>query len=76
MKTFNSVLIATVMTGLLAGCGDQHSSNPAPGTNATAAAGNSPADYLGTLVQAKKTADKTIDVSYLMPERQFRLAAR
>ena len=29
------------------------------------AATNNPADYLGALVRAKKTADKTIDVSYL-----------
>ncbi len=65
MKTYNSVVITAVMAALLAGCGDQHSSNPAPGTNTTAAAGNNPADYLGALVQAKKTADKTIDVSYL-----------
>ena len=28
-------------------------------------ASNNPADYLGALVRAKKTADKTIDVSYL-----------
>ena len=31
----------------------------------TATDTNSPADYLGGLVRAKKTADKTIDVAYL-----------
>jgi len=49
---------------LLAGCGNS-SSSPNQGTNAAASANNNPADYLGSLVQAKKTADKTIDVSYL-----------
>jgi hypothetical protein len=53
------------MAVLLAGCGDKNSSNPAPGTNAAAAGGTNSLDYLGGLVQAKKTADKTIDVSYL-----------
>ena len=46
-------------TGLfLTGCSDDTSKKSAADTNA-------PADYLGALVQAKKYADKTIDVSYL-----------
>ena len=55
--------IATVI--LVAGCGNGSGSQP-QGTNAvTDSASNNPADYLGGLVRAKKTADKTIDVAYL-----------
>ena len=49
----------------MAGCGNGSGSQN-QGTNTVAdSASNSPADYLGALVRAKKTADKTIDVSYL-----------
>jgi outer membrane PBP1 activator LpoA protein len=44
----------------LAGCGD----NPPPKTAGTTNTTSS-SDYLGTLMQAKKYADKTIDVSFL-----------
>ncbi len=65
MKTFIFSLICAAGIGLLAGCGS-NSSSSASGTNAVAgSASNNPADYLGALVQAKKYADKTIDVSYL-----------
>ena len=65
MKFFLSIFVLIAVAALLAGCG-QSSSSQTQGGNATAnSASNNPADYLGTLVQAKKTADKTIDVSYL-----------
>jgi uncharacterized lipoprotein YbaY len=66
MRNFIS-FFASILAGVfLAGCGDKNSSPPVPGTNAVAdSANNNPADYLGGLVNAKKTADKVIDVSYL-----------
>ena len=65
MKEFITILASAFAAVLLAGCGNGSSSQN-QGTNATAAsANNNPADYLGSLVQAKKSADKTIDVSYL-----------
>jgi hypothetical protein len=65
MKILTACFAFTLAAGLLAGCG-QGASSQNQGTNAAAvSASNSPADYLGALVQAKKTADKTIDVSYL-----------
>jgi hypothetical protein len=58
MNAFQFVLPVMALVVLLSGCGD-NSSNPAtPATNAAA-------DYAGTLVNSKKTADKTIDVSFL-----------
>ena len=55
---------------LLAGCGDDTSKKPAQTTNAAANynTGNpitAVPDYIGAVGQAKKYADKTIDVSYL-----------
>src|ERR1035441_2468713 len=65
MRIFLSIFVSIAVAASLAGCG-QSSSSQTQNTNDTAnAASNNPADYLGTLVQAKKTADKTIDVSYL-----------
>lgn len=57
MKIVHSLLITAFALALLAGCGEKPSSqgkavNPADITN-------------NTLVNAKRTADKTIDVSYL-----------
>jgi outer membrane PBP1 activator LpoA protein len=65
MKMFVSILSSVVAAGLLTGCGNGSSSQN-PGTNtATTSASASPAGYLGSLVNAKNKADKTIDVSYL-----------
>ena len=56
---------------ILTGGGDKNSSKAATSTNSTAGSTNSssfvtaPVDYLGAVVQAKKSAAKTIDVSYL-----------
>jgi hypothetical protein len=64
MKIFTGIVVFAAAI-LLAGCGSQ-SNPPSPATNAVATAANTtPADYLGGLADAKKKADKTIDVSYL-----------
>jgi uncharacterized lipoprotein YajG len=74
MKTSFLVLLAAGM--FLAGCGKSTSSTPAappPGTNAPntsqptnkAEVAHPSGGYLGALVQADKSARKTIDVSYL-----------
>lgn len=42
----------------MTGCGDNHSQKAAADTNA-------PTGYLGTLVEAKKSSEKKIDVAYL-----------
>lgn len=56
MKNLHAFLAAAVVTILLAGCG-KNSDSQTRTTN--------PADVNNTLVNAKRTADKTIDVSYL-----------
>jgi hypothetical protein len=56
MKTFASLLATTTAMVLLAGC-DKNSGSQ----NATI----NPADVNNPLVNAKRTADKTLDVSYL-----------
>ena len=63
MKTFHSIL-ALAAASLLAGCGDKA---PSPNTADTAKNATAPAaaDYGGALVNAKKSADKTIDVASL-----------
>src|SRR5260221_14109348 len=55
MKIFNSFLVLTAVAFFAAGCGK--SSTPPPAVN--------PADVNNPLVNAKRTADKTIDVAYL-----------
>ena len=66
MKSSFSAFAFVLAAVLLSGCSGHNSDNTTPATNATAkAASPSSADYLGTLVQAKQRADKTIDVSYL-----------
>jgi predicted small lipoprotein YifL len=55
MKLFPALLVAVALPWL-AGCGEK-SGSPAPSTNA--------ADVNNPLVNAKRDADKTIDVSYL-----------
>jgi hypothetical protein len=70
--------IVLVAAGLfLAGCSGSNSGKPAQATNSTATPTNTtpnyntgnpitaPVDYLGAVVQARKYAVKTIDVSYL-----------
>jgi len=64
MKNFNAIFLSVSAAVLLAGC-DKGSSPQTQDASAADSASNSPSGYLGGLVQAKKTADKTIDVSYL-----------
>jgi hypothetical protein len=65
MKSFVALFTSITMAVLATGCG-HGSGSQNQGTNAVAdSPSNNPADYLGALVRAKKTADKTIDVSYL-----------
>src|ERR1039458_7795593 len=60
MKMLHPLLIAISAVALLAGCGEK-STSQAQGTPST-----NPADITNnTLVNAKRTADKTIDVSFL-----------
>jgi hypothetical protein len=68
MKT--SFLILIVGGLFLAGCGKTSSSSPPQGTNSvqttnTAAVAPPSGGYLGALMQADKSAVKSIDVSYL-----------
>jgi hypothetical protein len=56
MKIFNSIFSSIVVATLLAGCDGSSSSQPQT-TN--------PADINNPLVNAKRTADKTIDVSFV-----------
>jgi hypothetical protein len=70
MRTFLLLLIAAAM--IIAGCKKNNpAGQSAPATNTTATATNrgslatAPVDYLNTMVQAQKSANKTIDVSYI-----------
>jgi hypothetical protein len=64
MKTIPSVLAAACAIALLAGCGEKSSSQAqAQSTN--------PADIDNPLVNAKRVADKTIDVAYLNQAAQL-----
>ena len=65
MRICLSILVSLLAAALLAGCGSGASSQNQGGNATASSTSNNPADYLGALVQAKKTADKTIDVSYL-----------
>ena len=58
MKIFISIFASVAVTVLLAGCGDKSSPKTAVDTNA-------PTGYLGTLVDAKKSSEKKIDVAFL-----------
>jgi hypothetical protein len=58
MKLFVPISITVLAAALLTGCGDSAS---APQTQTTPPA----SDYAGTLLNAKKTADKVIDTTAL-----------
>jgi hypothetical protein len=64
MKIFNSFFIAIAAAGLLAGCGGKSGSSP-QATNSVSTATNGFGGYVKSLGEAQKTADKTIDVSYI-----------
>jgi len=59
MKALHSFVVATCAAALLAGCGEKSDSQTQQ-TQST-----NPADINNPLVNAKRTADKTLDVSYL-----------
>ena len=61
MKGFNSFFISIAAAALLAGCGDKSGS----GTQGANSATNGFGGYVKSLGEAQKTADKTIDVSYI-----------
>jgi len=69
MRAHFLVLVAAAVW--LSGCSGKNSTNTPPATNSTAVTTNhgslvtAPVDYLNTIVQAQKSANKTIDVSYL-----------
>jgi len=60
MKTLHAILTTATAMVLLTGC----SNNASPGS-ASATTSTNPADINNPLVNAKRTADKTLDVSYL-----------
>ena len=64
MKTLNSFCISIAVAALLAGCGGNSGSGP-QGTNSVSTATNGFGGYVKSLGDAQKTADKTIDVSYI-----------
>ena len=62
MKLCQSLLVATSALALFSGCGEKSTTK----AQSTPQAGSTnPADVNNPLVNAKRTADKTIDVSYL-----------
>lgn len=64
MKSFSPLIAAGAALLLLAGCGEKSTSQAqAPSTN--------PADIHNPLVEAKRTADKTIDTAALNAEVQL-----
>ena len=65
MKILIFFLVSIAATVFLVGCGSGSSSQTQGSAATTNSVSNNPADYLSALAQAKKTADKTIDVSYL-----------
>jgi len=58
MKHFMLALVGSV---LLAGCGNKDVKSTEPGGNPL----NAPADYLGAVSQAKKAAERTVDLASL-----------
>jgi hypothetical protein len=65
MKFFAAIFVSIAAAVLLAGCGNGSSSQNSGANPAATPASDSPAGYLNGLVNSKKQADKTIDVSYL-----------
>jgi hypothetical protein len=64
MKGFNSIAISVVAVTLLVGCGGKSGSGP-QATNSVSVATNGFGGYVKSLGEAQKSADKTIDVSYI-----------
>jgi hypothetical protein len=64
MKTCISFFISITVLTFLAGCGGKSGSAP-QGTNTVNTATNGFGGYVKSLGEAQKTADKSIDVSYI-----------
>lgn len=65
MKTF--LLLCCALFLLLIGCGKKQEKASQPGENIL----NAPADYLGAMGQAKKHAEKTVDLASLNKDIQM-----
>jgi hypothetical protein len=64
-----SVLILIAATAFVSGCGD--SSKPGTVANEVSNVVTAPVNYLGAVVEAKKHAEKVIDVSYINQDIQM-----
>src|SRR5208282_4176230 len=64
MKGVNSFFISIAAAVLVAGCGGKSGSTP-QSTNTVSTATNEFGGYVKSLGEAQKSADKTIDVSYI-----------
>src|SRR5580704_7010732 len=65
MKILPSIALAATAAILLAGCGNDNSGSASGSASTTPTVSTNPADINNPLVNAKRTADKTIDVSWL-----------
>ena len=65
MKTLDSILLSLAAAALLAGCGAKPDSATPQATNTVNTATNGFGGYVKSLGEAQKSADKTIDVSYI-----------
>ena len=66
MKT--NLLLPILVASLFAGCGNNEEPAPSAATNENYSSGNpltAPADYLGAVNKAKKSAERTTDVASL-----------
>lgn len=67
MKPIHSIVLLAASL-VLPGCGDKKPSEPPKPTNSSNATGNpitAPVDYLGAVAQAKKSMEKSIEMSSL-----------
>jgi hypothetical protein len=58
-------ILILMVAGLLTGCGGSNSDKTPPSNASTNAASNPPSGYLGTLMNAKNSSEKKIDVTFL-----------
>ena len=69
MKGITSIFISIAAAALLAGCGNKSVSTPqatnSASTNSVSTATNGFGGYVKSLGEAQKSANKTIDVSYI-----------
>ena len=70
MRTLNSLVIRCSAL-LVAGCGAKSGSSATPATNSVNQATNGFGGYVKSLGESQKSADKTIDVSYINQAMQL-----